>query len=126
MDENVIEVNNSILNTIKKMLGIDADNTDFDTDVIIHINTVFRTLNQLGIGPNNGYKIYGKENTWDEFIDDLRIEDVKTYMYIKVRLIFDPPQNSFLVNSFEKSAKEYEWRFTVTSDEIQNGGDNNG
>ena len=122
------ENNDSILNTIKKLLGISSENTDFDTDIIIHINSVFSTLRQLGIGDKNGYKITGSQNLWNEFIDDNKwLEEVKSYMYLKVRLLFDPPQNSFLVDSFKQSIDEYEWRFTVISDEIKKeGGDIDG
>ena len=122
------ENNDSILNTIKKLLGINPENTDFDTDIIIHINSVFSTLRQLGIGNENGYKITNSQNLWNEFIDDNKyLEEVKSYMYLKVRLLFDPPQNSFLVDSFKQSIDEYEWRFTVISDEIKKeGGDIDG
>lgn len=122
------ENNDSILNTIKKLLGINPENTDFDMDIIIHINSVFSTLRQLGIGNENGYKITNSQNLWNEFIDDNKyLEEVKSYMYLKVRLLFDPPQNSFLVDSFKKSIDEYEWRFTVISDEIKKeGGDIDG
>lgn len=117
---------NSILDNIKKMLGIASENTDFDTDIIIHINSVFSTLHQLGIGPSNGYAISGKDSTWEDYITTSQIENVRSYIYLRVRLLFDPPQNSFLVDSFKEQIKELEWRFTVTSDEIQNGGESDG
>lgn len=116
----------SILDNIKKMLGIASENTDFDTDIIIHINSVFSTLHQLGIGPSNGYTISGKDSTWEDYITTSQIENVRSYIYLRVRLLFDPPQNSFLVDSFKEQIKELEWRFTVTSDEIQNGGESDG
>ena len=117
---------NSILDNIKKMLGIASDNTDFDTDIIIHINSVFSTLHQLGIGPSEGYAINGSDSTWNNFIEYTQIENVRSYIYLRVRLMFDPPQNSFLVDSFKEQIKELEWRLTVTSDEIQNGGESDG
>jgi len=128
-DETTIEddtLEDSILDNIKKMLGIASENTDFDTDIIIHINSVFSTLHQLGIGPSNGYAINGKDSTWEDYITTSQIENVRSYIYLRVRLLFDPPQNSFLVDSFKEQIKELEWRFTVTSDEIQNGGESDG
>lgn len=127
-NSNIVDetLENSILDNIKKMLGIASDNTDFDTDIIIHINSVFSTLRQLGIGPSKGYTISGKDSTWGEFIEYSQVEDIRSYIYLRVRLLFDPPQNSFLVDSFKEQIKELEWRFTVTSDEIQNGGESDG
>lgn len=127
-NSNIVDeiLENSILDNIKKMLGIASDNTDFDTDIIIHINSVFSTLRQLGIGPSKGYTISGKDSTWGEFIECSQVEDIRSYVYLRVRLLFDPPQNSFLVDSFKEQIKELEWRFTVTSDEIQNGGESDG
>lgn len=104
----------SILTSMKKMLGIEEDYEAFDMDLIININSVFTILNQLGIGPEDGYMIAGKENLWEEFlIDDANVEAVKSYMYLKLRLLFDPPSNSFLVTSLENQVKEFEWRLAV-------------
>jgi len=104
----------SILDTTKKTLNMESDYTAFDTDVILHINSVFSTLTQLGVGPKEGFMIETKENKWSEFIGDTTIiMAVKSYMYLRVRLLFDPPQTSFAINSFAEQAKELEWRLNV-------------
>lgn len=107
----------SILTSIKKLLGIASDVDAFDMDITIHINTIFANLAQMGVGPkdesgsNIGFKITSSEDTWGDFTnDDLLIENVKTYVYIKVKLIFDPPTTGPLINAYESQAKELEWR----------------
>lgn len=103
----------SILNSIKHLLGITADNTVFDGDIAIHINTVLANLVSMGVGPENGFSIHGANETWADFIGNekpLLIENVKSYVYIKVRLIFDPPVNTSVINAFENQAKELEYR----------------
>lgn len=112
---------NSILTSIKKMLGIEDTYEHFDIDIIIHINSALTVLNQIGIGPEQGYCITSKAETWDDYLTDLQyVEAVKTYVYLKVRLVFDPPQNSFLVDAMERQIREYEWRLNV----IAEGGNN--
>lgn len=114
----------SILDSIKQLLGIDVNDTSFDKELIIHINGALMILNQLGVGPEDGYLIVDKNNTWDEFIgerDDLEI--IKSVVYLRVRLIFDPPQNSFLVNALEKQIAEYDWRITLQSNTSKGVGD---
>jgi hypothetical protein len=107
---------NSILNDIKKLLGIDVSYTVFDPDIIIHINSVLRILNQLGVG-TEGYRISTEANTWDEFIgDEIPLDDVKSYIYMKVRMLFDPPNNSFLVNNIKELCSEFEWRLNAQVD----------
>ena len=104
----------SILDSIKQLLGIDVNDTSFDKELIIHINGALMILNQLGVGPEDGYSIVDKNNTWDEFIGDRTdLELIKTDIYLRVRLIFDPPQNSFLVTSIEKQIQEYDWRIEL-------------
>lgn len=104
----------SILTDTKKVLGIEEADTNFDVDVILHINSVFATLNQLGIGPDAGFMIEDKETTWDAYLgSDLNLNSVKTYMYLKVRLWFDPPQTSFHQEALDKQADELEWRLNV-------------
>lgn len=101
----------SILTCIKRLLGIDEDYTQFDPDILVHINSAFTTLLQLGIGPEEGFSITGATETWSEFIEDRTdIELVKTYIYLKVRLIFDPPQTGYLVDAITKQVLEIEWR----------------
>lgn len=106
----------SILTSIKKMLGLDEDYTHFDTDIIIHINTIFMTLQQLGVGPPNGFTIRDKEDKWTDFIDTNQMEAVKTFVYLRVRLLFDPPTNSFLVDAMERQIREIEWRLNVQAE----------
>lgn len=109
----------SILKTIKGMIvGIDDGTDSFDLDLIVNINSCFSVLNQLGLGPNRGFKITGNTEVWSDFLgDDVdHLEDVKTYIYTRVRLVFDPPQNSFLTKSFEDLAKELEWRLNVAAE----------
>jgi len=104
----------SILDDVKKLLGIDSSYTNFDTDVILHINSVFSILSQLGIGPSTGYMIEDNTATCDAFVGtDLNLNDVKTYIVTKVKLFFDPPQNSFVIAAIEKQIQELEWRINV-------------
>lgn len=120
-------IENSILNDIKSMLGPTYDDDSFDTDIIIYINSIFTILRQLGIGPTTGYRIKDKKNIWSEFIKDEEMLDaVKTYIYLKVKLTFDPPLNASLVESFTNQAKELEWRLNVSVESDPIGGENNG
>lgn len=105
---------NSILDNVKKILGLDPSYTIFDVDVMLHVNSVFFTLNQLGIGPDAGYMISDNTATWDSFIgSDLRLNAVKTYVYLRVRLLFDPPTTSFVIDAMAKQLQELEWRLSV-------------
>ena len=107
----------SILNSIKKLLGMSEDYTAFDTDIIIHINSVFSILRQLGIGPEEGFIIEDESAVWSDFIGDkITIELVKTYMYMKVKLIFDPPLNASVLQSYKESIAEFEWRGNVEAE----------
>ena len=101
----------SILNSVKLMSGISPDIYEFH-EVVFHINSVFGILTQLGIGPKEGFSIQDSLQTWDEFLEvsDHNSGIVKSYMYAKVRLLFDPPQNSFLVKALEDQITEFEWR----------------
>lgn len=104
----------SILKSTKKVLGLEADYTPFDPDVIMHINTVFSILTQLGIGPAEGFMIEDDQGVWSNFLgDDLQLNQVKTFMYLRVRLLFDPPQTSYLITAMENQAKELEWRLNA-------------
>lgn len=97
------------------MLGIDDEDTNFDTDVIININSALMILNQLGVGPASSFYITDNSEIWSDFLGT-RINDlnsVKTYVYLKVRLVFDPPTNSFLVTSIDNQLKELEWRLNT-------------
>lgn len=111
----------SILIAVKKSLGIEQEYTHFDPDIIIHTNSALFALNQLGIGPKYGFVISGEQETWVNLIGArLDLEAVKTFIYLKVKLVFDPPQNSFLVKAIEDQIKELEWRLNVQAE----GGDN--
>jgi hypothetical protein len=104
----------SILTSTKKILGIDQDYTAFDLDIMTHINSVFVTLNQLGIGPAEGFAIEDATQTWGDFIGtDTRLNAVKSYVYLRVRMIFDPPNTSYLMDSLNRQAQEFEWRLSV-------------
>lgn len=105
----------SILTSTKKILGIDKSYTAFDLDIIIHINSVFSTLNQLGIGPDNGFMIEDEAATWHDFLHDAdpRYNSVKTYMFLRVRMLFDPPATSFHIQALNEQVKELEWRLNV-------------
>lgn len=111
-------ITQSILLTIKKMLGIAEEYHAFDIDVITHINAALFTLNELGVGPDLPYTITGEEETWSDFLgeDERLITAVPSYVYFKVRLMFDPPTNSFLTDSIRKTIDEYEWRFIAQKD----------
>lgn len=105
----------SILITVKKSLGIDEADTAFDPDILLFTNSVLSTLNQIGVGPENGFQIEDKDATWDELLgSDLRLNNVKAYVYLKVRMLFDPPPTSFAIAAVEAQAKELEYRiYTV-------------
>ena len=114
----------SILTSIKKLLGIAEDYTQFDADIIIHINSVFTTLRQLGVGPSKGFYIENDTAEWTDFVSDLSdIQAVKTYVYLKVRLLFDPTSlGSATLAAYERQIQELEWRLNIVaeSDEIEN------
>lgn len=104
----------SILNSTKKTLGIDPDYGAFDLDILTHINSTLSTLQQLGIGPEAGYMIMDHTSSWTDFLgEDLRLNAVKTYVYLRVRLLFDPPATSFHINAIQEQIKELEWRLNV-------------
>ena len=104
----------SILKSIKKLLGIPEDETFFDSDIIMHINSVFTILNQLGVGPAKSFSIKDDVAVWDDFINDnTDYNSIKTYIYLKVRLLFDPPMSSSVLSSMERQISELEWRLNV-------------
>lgn len=107
----------SILTTIKKSLGVEDDVTAFDVDILMHINSVFSTLNQIGVGPDVGFQIEDSTATWDSFLGtDPRLNNVKTYVYLKVRLLFDPPSTSFTIKALEDMAHELETRLYLVKE----------
>lgn len=105
----------SILESIKKVIGFEKDYEVFDQDLIMHINSTFAVLHQLGVGPAGGFSIQGYSETWNDFLEGPHptLNMVQTYMYIKTRLLFDRPENSFATESLEQQASEYEWRMMV-------------
>ena len=111
----------SILNSIKKLLGPTEDYSQFDTDIIMHINSAFAVLGQLGIGPDDGFSISDDTAAWHDYLQDEKsINFVKTYIYLKVKLQFDTTtMSSASIESFKEMANEYEWRLTVAADEIK-------
>lgn len=119
ISESTIEdISDSILITIKKMIGLDSEFHAFDTDMIILINSCFSTLFQLGVGPQDqAFRISGDTENWSEFLDDrTNIESVKEYIYLKCKVVFDPPVNSFVVTAFSERIKELEWRLNAEDD----------
>lgn len=116
-----MEISESILTSIKKLLGIDENYTHFDADIIMHINSVFSILTQMGVGPANGFSISGKGDTWSAFITDKPniFSLVKSYVYMKVRLLFDPPLSSAAIESINRQISEFEWRLFVAADPVE-------
>mgnify|MGYP000063966474 FL=1 len=117
----------SILTSIKKLLGIAEEYDHFDPDIIMHINSVFSVLTQLGVGPTSGFSISDKTAVWSDFVEsDSRLEMLKSYMYLKVKLLFDPPLGTASIEAINRQINELEWRINVTVDpeikeENQNG-----
>lgn len=107
----------SILTSIKKLLGIVEEDEHFDPDLIMHINSVFMILTQLGVGPSNGFTISDSSSIWSDFIPDLKnYEPVKSYVYLKTKLLFDPPASSTVMESMNRMIAEFEWRLNVTAE----------
>ena len=107
----------SILTSIKKLLGPEEIYEHFDADIIMHINSAFSTLTQLGVVPEEGFVIKDKTAIWTDFIqDDKRLEFVKTYIYLKVKLVFDPPLSSSVLDAMNRQINELEWRLNVAVD----------
>ena len=115
----------SILGSIKKLIGIEETETYFDSDIITGINSSFSTLNQIGIGPNDGFSISDNTKIWNDYSTDVRtLELVKSYVHLKTKLLFDPPSSSSIVEIINKEISEFEWRLNIiktTKQEVQNG-----
>lgn len=111
----------SILTSIKKLLGIAEDYTQFDVDLIIHINTALSILGQIGVGDEKRYSVVDKSTTWDTLICyESKLDMVKTYVYLKVKLLFDPPQSSAVMEAINRTISELEWRILVATDPTEN------
>lgn len=106
----------SILDDVKQTLGLLPGDSSFDTDVIIHTNTALSVLTQLGVGPPEGFMIASSAETWDQFFDDTRLNAVKSYIYLRVRLLFDPPTTGFTLASYERQITELEFRLNSEVD----------
>lgn len=113
-----VEIMDSILDSIKKLIGYEKNYGQFDIDLIIHINSFLSTLNQLGVGPKEGFSIKDDSATWSDFVGDLKyMNSVVSYVYIKVKLIFDPPPTAATIEALNKQASEFEWRIAEQVDE---------
>lgn len=109
----------SILTSVKEALGIAEEHKYFDNQIITHINTVFMELNQIGVGPKQGFAIKGATEVWPDFIpptDTIRFEGVKSYMALKVRMLFDPPNNSAVIESTNRQIDRLEWRLNINAE----------
>ena len=108
----------SILKTIKKQLGMSESSTAFDTDAIININTTFMILTQMGVGPAEGFTIKDDYALWTDFIseDSVKFEGVKTYVYLKAKMVFDPPSSSVVMQAMKDSIAELEWRLNFAAE----------
>lgn len=117
MDNTTNPITNSILNSIKKTCGITESYKHFDADFIMHINSVFAILTQIGIGPKDGFSIEDEKAVWTDFMPESpKLSSYKSYMQLKVRLIFDPPLNSAVLNSMKELIKEFECRLNIEAD----------
>lgn len=109
--------NDSILDTIKDLSDINNSDSAFDTEMISYINSAFFNLYQLGIGPDKGFHITDNTQTWHDYVnDESLIGEIQLYIKLKIRLVFDPPVNSFVVTSIENQIKEIEWRLNAHVD----------
>lgn len=108
---------NSILDTIKKMLGLDIADDAFDIDVLVDINSVLMTLNQIGVGPAETFSIVGRNETWGQFFGTAtNLDAVKSYIYLKVRMLFDPPLSSAVVDAINRQITEFESRLNMQAE----------
>lgn len=112
--------NNSILDSVKLACGgIPVDYSEFDDEIVMHINTVFSILTQLGVGPVDGFSISDNTVVWSDYYTSKRLNDVRTYVSNRVRLIFDPPTNASLLQALKEQIAELEWRLTMTADTVR-------
>ena len=115
----------SILDSIKKLIGIEDTETYFDSDIVTGVNSAFSSLNQIGIGPDDGFSISDNTKVWNNYLTNVRtLELVKSYVHLKTKLLFDPPSSSSIVDIINKEISEFEWRLNIiktTKQEAQNG-----
>lgn len=113
-------ISESILESTKKVLGLEPDYTAFDVDVTMHINSVFSILHQMGIGPSDGFAIEDDTPVWTDFLSDVMpLNNVKSYVYLRVRMLFDPPATSFLLEAMNKQIDEFTWRISTYRESLQ-------
>lgn len=113
-------IEDSILETIKKQLGIDFAFKNFDPDIILTINSALNTLTQIGVGPKYGFMIHGPDDTWSSYLkENILLEQVKTYIFLKVKLVFDPPTSSVVMECYKNMINELEWRLNVQEDNVE-------
>ena len=118
MDTNEMqETNESIFLSVKKALNILPEDGAFDTDILIHLNSVLSKINQIGVGPEPPLQVTGSDETWNELFDDPKYAFVKSYIYLSVRLLFDPPSTTTMYEAFQRKIEELEWRLYVLGDE---------
>lgn len=112
-------MNESILTSVKKTLGLDEGYTAFDPDIVLYINSILSDLHQIGIGPPQGFQITGKDEEWVQFLSsDLTVNNVKTYVGLRARLLFDPPETSYAIASFKEQIQQAEWRISEHREEM--------
>ena len=109
-------MNESILTSVKKVLGIAEECTSFDSDILMHINSVLMILTQIGIGPIEGFSISDKSTMWDQFTNSKNVEAIKSYVSLKVKLLFDPPNTTSNMESIERLISELEWRLNIAAE----------
>jgi hypothetical protein len=111
----------SILRSTKKILGVDPDDTSFDLDIITHINSAFSTLTDIGIGPEEGFVIEDETVEWESYLvdDPIKLTKVKTCIYLRTRLLFDPPTQAFLLEAFKEQLREAEWRLNTNRESTE-------
>ena len=122
-----LDMEDSILLSIKKLISFENDYDAFDADLILLINSYISILCQIGVGPSDGFKIISSSETWLDFLgeDESKLEMAKTYIFTRVKPVFDPPTNSFVTSTFKEEAKEIEWRLSVAVDEIDSSNNQN-
>lgn len=117
--EEVILLKDSILESVRMAQGIDPTCTDFDSDIIIHINTGLFNLTQMGVGPDSGYSVIDDTQTWAEFLQGRTdLEAAKSYVILHTKLLFDPPQSSFVTESMKNMLQEMSWRLSVAASKV--------
>ena len=110
----------SILMTIKKMLGLEPDYTPFDVDIIVMINSALMTLTQADVGPKEGFRINGGEEIWSDFLtNEVMLEGAKQYIYMKVKMVFDPPSSSIVMDALKSQSDEYLWRLIAQAESVE-------